>query len=77
MEDSEKNIVRHLHSFQVCEKGQSQNWQRVWLDSEKGWYMTNGDQWITYEDVDSAALKVRTASRTVRGSMLTSFPFFF
>jgi hypothetical protein len=30
----------------------------VWLDSEKGWYMTSGDQWITYEDVDSAALKV-------------------
>lgn len=44
---------------QVCEKGQSQAWQRIWLDSEKAWYMTNGDQWITYEDVDSAALKVK------------------
>jgi hypothetical protein len=43
---------------QICEKGQSQNWQRIWLDSEKSWYMTSGDQWISYEDVDSAALKV-------------------
>ncbi|UJR30602.1 hypothetical protein I4U23_018127 [Adineta vaga] len=47
-----------LSYYEVCEKGQSQNWQRVWLDSEKGWYMTNDDQWISYEDVDSAALKV-------------------
>jgi hypothetical protein len=38
--------------------GQSQNWQRVWLDSEKSWYMCSGDQWISYEDVDSAAAKV-------------------
>ena len=48
----------YIFFFQVCEKGQSQNWQRVWLDSEKAWYMVNDDQWISYEDVDSAALKV-------------------
>lgn len=33
------------------------NWQKVWLESEKAWYMTSGDQWITYENVDSAIMK--------------------
>ncbi len=44
--------------YQICEKEHSKNWQKVWLDAEKTWYMTRGDQWITYEDVDSATLKV-------------------
>lgn len=43
----------------MCEKQQSKSWQKIWLDAEKAWYMISGDQWITYEDVDSAALKVR------------------
>lgn len=44
--------------FQVCEKEKSKTWQKVWLEAEKAWYMTSGDQWITYENVDSAILKV-------------------
>lgn len=51
-----------LSYYEICEKGQAQDWQRVWLDSEKGWYMTKDDQWITYEDIDSAALKVIESS---------------
>ncbi|CAF0915702.1 unnamed protein product [Rotaria sp. Silwood1] len=58
-----------LSYYEVCEKGQSQNWQRVWLDSEKAWYMTNGDQWITYEDVDSAALKAQYAKAEQLGGV--------
>ncbi|CAF1051130.1 unnamed protein product [Didymodactylos carnosus] len=50
-----------LAYYEICEKGQAQNWQRVWLESEKSWYMTNSDQWISYEDVDSAALKAEYA----------------
>ncbi|CAF0764782.1 unnamed protein product [Didymodactylos carnosus] len=50
-----------LAYYEICEKGQAQNWQRVWLESEKSWYMTNSDQWISYEDVDSAALKAQYA----------------
>lgn len=55
-----RHIYIYLFLFdQICEQGQSQNWQRVWLESEKAWYMAGGDQWISYEDVDSAALKVK------------------
>ncbi|CAF4160680.1 unnamed protein product, partial [Rotaria magnacalcarata] len=58
-----------LSYYEVCEKGQSQAWQRIWLDSEKAWYMTNGDQWITYEDVDSAALKAQYAKAEQLGGV--------
>ncbi|CAF1041420.1 unnamed protein product [Adineta steineri] len=58
-----------LSYYEVCEKGQSQNWQRVWLDSEKGWYMTSDDQWISYEDVDSAALKAQYAKAEQLGGI--------
>ncbi|CAF1022242.1 unnamed protein product [Adineta ricciae] len=58
-----------LSYYEVCEKGQSQNWQRVWLDSEKAWYMVNDDQWISYEDVDSAALKAQYAKAEQLGGL--------
>jgi len=51
-------LLHWIFSYQICEKERSKNWQKVWLDAEKAWYMTSGDQWITYEDIDSATLKV-------------------
>ncbi|CAF1206330.1 unnamed protein product [Adineta ricciae] len=50
-----------LSYYEVCEKYNSKSWQKVWLDTEKAWYMTSGDQWITFEDVDSAILKAQYA----------------
>ncbi|UJR15986.1 hypothetical protein I4U23_002905 [Adineta vaga] len=50
-----------LSYFEICEKQRLKSWQKVWLDAEKAWYMTSGDQWIGYEDVDSAILKAQYA----------------
>ncbi|CAF4486412.1 unnamed protein product [Rotaria sp. Silwood1] len=50
-----------LAYYEICEKEHSKSWQKVWLDTEKAWYMTSGDQWISYEDIDSATLKAQYA----------------
>ncbi|CAF1972404.1 unnamed protein product [Rotaria magnacalcarata] len=50
-----------LSYYEICEKEHSRSWQKVWLDTEKSWYMTSGDQWISYEDIDSATLKAQYA----------------
>ncbi len=51
-------MINPIVCYQICENEHSKTWQKVWLDAEKAWYMTSDDQWITYEDVDSAILKV-------------------
>ncbi|CAF3689335.1 unnamed protein product [Adineta steineri] len=50
-----------LSYYEICEKDRSKSWQKVWLDAEKAWYMTSGDQWITYEDINSATMKAQYA----------------
>lgn len=62
-----------LIPFQLCEKQLINHWSRQWDPVSKVPYTFSGNQWISYDDVESVALKVKFAiEEQLGGAMIWS-----
>ena len=48
-----------LSFYEICEKLSQEGWQRVWNNEQKVPYAYKGNQWVSYEDIESLKLKVK------------------